>query len=59
MKSTMIRESMAFEIRLEAFNIFNHAQFFNPQGNFTSSTFGVVTSARDPRIGQVSAKFVW
>jgi hypothetical protein len=59
MKRTMIRESMAFEIRLEAFNIFNHAQFFNPQGNFTSSTFGVVTSARDPRIGQISAKFYW
>jgi hypothetical protein len=50
---------MAFEIRVEAFNIFNHAQFMNPDGNFTDSTFGVVTQARDPRIGQVSAKFYW
>jgi carboxypeptidase family protein/TonB-dependent receptor-like protein len=59
MKRTRIKESMAFEIRLEAFNIFNHAQFRNPDGNFTDSTFGVVTSARDPRIGQISAKFYW
>jgi len=27
--------------------------------NFTSSQFGEVTSAKDPRIGQVSAKFIW
>jgi hypothetical protein len=59
MKRTMIREAMAFEVRAEFFNIFNHAQFINPDGNFTNSTFGVVTSARDPRIGQVSMKFYW
>jgi hypothetical protein len=29
----------------------------NPQGNFTSGSFGPVTSARDPRIGQMSRKF--
>jgi len=59
MKRTMIREAMAFEVRAEFFNIFNHAQFMNPDGNFTNSTFGVVTSARDPRIGQLSMKFYW
>jgi hypothetical protein len=58
-KRTVIRESMAFEIRGEFFNIFNHAQFFNPSGNISGSTFGIVTKARDPRIGQVSAKFFW
>jgi hypothetical protein len=58
-KRIPIRESMAIEIRGEFFNIFNHAQFDNPNGNFTSSLFGVVTGARDPRIGQVSAKFFW
>ena len=56
-KRIPITESMAFEIRGEFFNIFNHAQFSNPSGNISSSNFGVVTSARDPRIGQVSAKF--
>jgi hypothetical protein len=59
MKRTAITENMAFEIRVEFFNIFNHAQFENPSGNINSSGFGVVTSARDPRIGQVGAKFFW
>ena len=58
-KRIPITESMAVEIRGEFFNIFNHTQFNNPDGNFTSGLFGVVTSARDPRIGQVSAKFAW
>jgi len=59
MKTTRIRESMAVEFRAEFFNAFNHTQFNNPSGNFSSSTFGVVTTARDPRIGQMSLKFVW
>lgn len=59
-KRTVLKESLAFEIRGEFFNIFNHAQFFNPGGNISNiSTFGVVTKARDPRIGQVSIKFFW
>ncbi len=32
------------------------ASFNNPVGNFAQSNFGDVTSARDPRIGQVAAK---
>jgi hypothetical protein len=50
---------MTFQIRGEFFNTFNHTQFNNPSGNFNSDTFGVVTSARPPRIGQLSAKFNW
>ena len=59
LKSTHITESTAVEIRAEFFNVFNHTQFNNPSGNFDSSNFGVVTSARDPRIGQFSMKFIW
>ena len=58
-KMIPLNEAMHFEIRGEFFNIFNHTQFTNPSGDISSSTFGNVTSARDPRIGQVSAKFVW
>jgi hypothetical protein len=58
-KMILLHEAMHFEIRGEFFNIFNHAQFNNPSGDISSSNFGNVTSARDPRIGQVSAKFVW
>jgi hypothetical protein len=59
LKRTVIHENYAFDIRFEFFNIFNHAQFNNPDGNINDQSFGVVTSTRDPRIGQVSAKFYW
>ena len=58
-KDTRIWESLSIQIRAEFFNAFNHAQFGNPSGSFTSSNFGRVTSARDPRIGQVSMKVLW
>jgi len=56
MKKTQITESTAFEIRAEFFNLFNHTQFNNPDGDLNGQ-MGVVTKARDPRIGQLSAKF--
>jgi hypothetical protein len=59
LKRTRIKENLAFDVRFEFFNIFNHAQFKNPSGNLSDSSFGIVTNARDPRIGQVSAKFYW
>jgi hypothetical protein len=59
-KRTLIKEAMGFEIRFEFFNIFNHAQFNNPNGNFNDDTFGRVNSTRfDGRTGQISAKFFW
>ena len=58
-KRTQIRENLAFDLRVEFFNIFNHAQFKNPGGDITSGNFGIVSNARDPRIGQVSFKFYW
>ncbi len=59
LKDTHVTESTTVQFRAEFFNIFNHTQFNNPSGNFTSSTFGIVTSARPPRIGQFSLKFLW
>ncbi|MFZ0747697.1 MAG: carboxypeptidase-like regulatory domain-containing protein [Terracidiphilus sp.] len=32
------------QLRLEAFNAFNHANFANPDGTFSSSSFGQITS---------------
>jgi hypothetical protein len=60
LKTIRVTESKSFQIRLEAFNLFNHAQFFGPQavdGNIDSSTFGDVISAAPPRLVQVGAKF--
>jgi hypothetical protein len=58
-KTTKIRENMAVEFRAEFFNAFNHAQFNNPNGNYSSPQFGLVTSAKAPRIGQLALKFLW
>jgi len=61
-KNIPISESKQFQFRFEAFNVFNHAQFgtsFGPDGNINSSTFGLVTSARDPRIMQTALKFIF
>ncbi len=58
-KITRIHESMSLQFRAEFFNAFEHAQFNNPSGSFTSSQFGRVTSAKPGRIGQLSLKFLW
>jgi hypothetical protein len=58
-KNTVIREGMTLQFRAEYFNFFNHAQFDNPSGSFTNARFGQVTSARPPRIGQLSLKFLF
>jgi TonB dependent receptor len=59
LKTTKISESKELQLRFEAFNVFNHAEFINPSGEINSPTFGVVTSARNPRIMQVGAKFLF
>src|SRR5580658_3413810 len=62
LKDTQITESVQAQFRAEAFNVFNHAQFMNPSGNFNNSVqggFGFVTGARDPRIMQLALKFLF
>jgi hypothetical protein len=55
-----IRESQSLEVRFEAFNILNHAVFNNPGTTLTtSSTFGKILSAQDPRILQFAMKYVF
>jgi hypothetical protein len=57
-----VTERVNFDFRVEFFNLFNHAQFYNPSGDINAgapsgaSGFGVVGSARDPRIGQGAIK---
>jgi hypothetical protein len=36
--------SRRLQLRIEAFNAFNHANFANPGGNFNSPSFGQITS---------------
>ena len=62
LKNLRFTESKALQFRLEAFNVFNHAQFFGPQsvdGNIDSATFGRVVSAAAPRLVQAGVKFTF
>jgi hypothetical protein len=52
------REKSTIEFRAEFFNAFNHPQFANPDSNFSSPTFGVISStAVNPRVGQLAVRF--
>lgn len=65
-KDTRITEGKVFQMRLEAFNVFNHANFANPTGDVASPTFGQILSLRpyvvtnEPsRLIQLGAKFTF
>ena len=51
------REGARFEVRLEAFNVFNRVQFAAPDTNVGDTTFGQITAqANQPRQVQVGMK---
>jgi hypothetical protein len=59
-KKLGLGESRSLLLRLEAFNVFNHAQFFGPNavnGNPDSTNFGKIINANAPRQLQLAAKF--
>jgi hypothetical protein len=59
-KEFPIRESLKFEIRGEAFNVFNNVNFSQPNATQTSASFGVISSTRvPPRILQLAAKITF
>jgi hypothetical protein len=54
------QEKSILELRAEFFNLFNHPQFANPDANFTSPTFGVISStAVNARVGQLALRFAF
>jgi hypothetical protein len=55
-----VSESAQFQFRAEFFNVLNHTNFGDPQQSQTNGAFGRITSTNgDPRIGQLSLKFVF
>jgi hypothetical protein len=59
-RSILFKDSRALEFRVEAFNLFNHAQFFGPaavEGNISSTTFGHAVSAMPPRLMQLALRY--
>jgi hypothetical protein len=66
-KNFRLRENATLEFRAEAFNVFNHPQLGTPYVGFvpnasgvnTSSNFGTITSALDPRDIQLGMHLAW
>jgi hypothetical protein len=54
-----IGERFRVLFRSEFFNLFNTPQFLPPGNSLGSATFAKITSARDPRILQLSLKLSW
>ena len=52
-------ERYRLQFRAEFFNTFNHANFNNPNVSQSAGGFGSITSAVDPRIGQLALKFLF
>jgi hypothetical protein len=54
------REKCELRIRAEFYNALNHPQFANPDSNFTSPTFGVITSTSvNARVGQLAVRLAF
>jgi hypothetical protein len=57
-KDTPINERLRMEFRAEIYNIANHAQFYDVDGNISDGTnFGFAQKVRDPRLVQFALKF--
>jgi hypothetical protein len=59
-KYVRVTDSSRLEFRLEAFNVFNHTQFFGSNavaGDVNASSFGQINSADAPRLLQGAVKF--
>jgi hypothetical protein len=59
-KNVNLAEAKSLEFRVEAFNAFNHAQFYGPasvNGQVEDPNFGRIVSAAAPRLVQLAVKF--
>jgi hypothetical protein len=59
-KRTTLDHEQSLDLRLEAFNAFNHAQFYGAaavDGQMESSSFGAIVSAAAPRLIQLALKY--
>ena len=57
---TFKAHGLAFDVRLEAFNLFDRVVWGAPVTNFSSNTFGQIsTQAKTARQMQIGTKFYW
>jgi hypothetical protein len=51
---------MNLEFRTELINVFNHTQFFNPDGDITDgASFGQVSRAQEARLVQLALRLTF
>jgi hypothetical protein len=58
-KNTHITERVVFQVRFEFYNLFNHANFQNIQGDLSQGNFGQVTAQTLPRWWQLGGKLTF
>lgn len=58
-KNFSLRENVRLQFRAEAFNALNNVNLNLPSSNVSSSTFGRITSAGDPRILQFAVRLMF
>lgn len=59
-KTFQVTRQTRLDLRIEGFNLFNRVVWGTPNTNFSSSTFGVISSqANTPRRMQVGVKLYW
>lgn len=55
-KTTQVTERVNLEWRMSFFNVLNHPNFGNPGASYGANTFGKISSAKDPRMGEMVFK---
>ena len=58
-KGFPLTERWKLQFRAEFFNVFNRVNLGNPTSGVSSAGFGSITSASDPRIGQLALKLIF
>ena len=57
MKNFRMGERQRLQFRAEFFNLLNHANLRNPEGNFAAPNFGPILSTSDPRLVQMALRY--
>lgn len=59
LKNTPLIRRARAQVRVEAFNLFNRANFGAPGTTFGTSSFGVISSVADARVIQLGFKVLY
>ena len=58
-KTFRVREKWAFHFRVDAYNTLNHVNFGNPNGNWSNTNFGNITSAGPMRAFELTGRLTF